>query len=120
MATGLATRLGEECRSALSRSTSPSLLKVAVTTVFVLILFGAVLADMARDWWNEPSLSQGMLLPPLALYIAWLHRRKTLSIPAILDTRGLLLITAACLIFLLGKLATEFFLMRFSFVILLA
>ena len=30
-----------------------------------------VLIDMARDWWTDPALSQGMLLPPLALYIAW-------------------------------------------------
>ena len=120
MATGLATRLGEECRSRLSRSTSSILLKVAVTTVFVLILFGAVLADMARDWWTEPALSQGMLLPPLALYIAWLYRNRIFGIPASPDTRGLVLTAAACLTFLLGKLASEFFLMRFSFVMLLA
>jgi exosortase len=75
---------------------------------------------MARDWWNDPALSQGMLLPPLALYIAWGSRRNTLSHPAVPDNRGLLLTAAACLTFLLGKFASEFFLMRFSFVILLA
>jgi len=121
MATGFATKLGEECKSALARpSTYPVLLKIAVVAALISILFAAVLADMAHDWWTEPALSQGMLLPPLAVYIAWMYRRSTLSYPAAPDNRGLLLTACACLMFLLGRLASEFFLMRFSFVVLLA
>ena len=60
------------------------------------ILFGAVLIDMARDWWNVPAWSQGMLLPPLALYIAWLNRDRTLALPVAPDRRGLLVTVAAC------------------------
>ena len=121
MVTGVATRVGEECKVALARpSTYPLLLKVGVLTTLTCVLFAAVLIDMAHDWWNDPALSQGMLLPPLALYIAWIYRRRTLSYPAAPDNRGLLLTAGACLTFLLGKFASEFFLMRFSFVILLA
>lgn len=121
MATGFATKLGEECKSALAHpSTYPILLKIAVVAALISILFGAVLVDMAHDWWTEPALSQGMLLPPLALYIAWIYRQRTLTCPATPDNRGLLLTASACFLFLLGKLASEFFLMRFSFVVLLA
>lgn len=121
MATSIAAKLGEDCKSALAKpSTYPVLLKIGVVTALICILFSTVLIDMARDWWTDPALSQGMLLPPLALYIAWIQRHNTFSIPAIPDNRGLLLTACACLIFLLGKLASEFFLMRFSFVILLA
>lgn len=120
MATGLATRVGEECKALTRPSTYPFLLKIGILTALICVLFSAVLIDMARDWWNDPALSQGMLLPPLALYIAWIHRRHTFGYPAIPDYRGLLLTAAACLTFLLGKFASEFFLMRFSFVILLA
>lgn len=121
MATGFATKLGEDCKSALARpSIYPVLLKIAVIAALMWVLFAAALIDMAHDWWNEPALSQGMLLPPLALYIAWLHRRQTASYPAIPDNHGLFLTAFACLTFILGKLASEFFLMRFSFVILLA
>ena len=95
-------------------------LKVLVMVTLIGVLFGAALADMAHDWWTEPSLSQGMLLPPLALYIAWIHRNRTFQCPAEQDSRGIWLSVAACGIFLLGKLASEFFLMRISFVILLA
>jgi len=120
MGIGLSARIGEEYRSALTRSLSyPFLLKVGILIALICVLFLAVLIDMARDWWNEPALSQGMLLPPLALYVAWLGRRQTFSYPAVPDRRGLLVTGSACLMFLLGKFASEFFLMRFSFVVLL-
>ena len=121
MATGLAARAGDNYKIALARPfTYPFLLKAGILTALIGVLFSAVLIDMARDWWNDPALSQGMLLPPLALYIAWIYRGQTFSHPAIPDNRGLLLTAAACLTFLLGKFASEFFLMRFSFVILVA
>jgi exosortase len=121
MATSNATKLGEERKSALARSlTPPALLKVGLVTALICFLFGAVLIDMAHDWWTEPALSQGMLLPPLALYIAWMQRQLTLDVPARPDQRGLWITALACFVFLAGKLASEFFLMRFSFVILLA
>jgi exosortase len=59
------------------------------------------------------------LIPPLALFIAWEKRQKTLSLPAEYDSRGLIAIGCACVLFLLGKMGAEFFLMRFSFVVLL-
>jgi len=83
-------------------------------------LYAAVLTDLANDWWTDPTLSQGLLIPPLALYIAWLRRHITLSLPSAPESRGLLLTVGACLLFVLGKLAAEFFLTRISFVVLLA
>jgi exosortase len=83
-------------------------------------MYGQVLADLAVDWWNEPAYSQGMLIPPLAVYIAWLRRSFTFAHPVSPDNRAVVLVAFACLTFLLGKLAVEFFLMRISFVILLA
>src|SRR5215212_3351117 len=71
-------KLGQERASALPRGPMyPLFLRVGIVTALIGILYGAVLADMARDWWNEPALSQGMLLPPLAVYIAWISRRET-------------------------------------------
>lgn len=75
---------------------------------------------MAREWWSDPTWSQGMLLPPLAVYIAWTHRARTFSVRAVSDRRGLVLTALACFTFVIGKLASEFFLMRLSFVVLLA
>ena len=95
-------------------------LQIGIVTALVSLVYGDVLATMAHDWWTNPAWSQGFLLPPLALYIAWLHRERTLRISPECDTPGLLLTTFGCLTFLTGKLASEEFATRISFVILLA
>lgn len=93
---------------------------MAATAGLIAALYVAVIADLANDWWTDDSLSYGMLVPPTALYIAYLRRRVTFSIPAQQDLRGLWLVALACLVFLTGGLAGEYFLSRISFVLLLA
>ncbi len=94
-------------------------LQIGITLALIWMLYWDPLLDMAHDWWTEPAWSQGMLLPPLALYLAWLQRARTLEYPPLADLRGLWLTGFACLVFAVGKLASEFFMVRFSFVILL-
>lgn len=94
--------------------------RIAIMAALVIGLYGWVFMDMAGDWWSDDSASYGMLVPPIALYIAFARRRVTLALPARPDHRGLWLLALACLIFLLGKLASEFFLARISSVFLLA
>jgi exosortase D (VPLPA-CTERM-specific) len=88
-------------------------------TVTILELWAPVLWSMSRVWWTDPGASHGLLVPPLALYLAWLGRHTTLSRPASIDGRGLLILICACLTLLIGKLGAELFLQRFSFVVLL-
>lgn len=95
-------------------------LQAAILSALILVLYAAVLADLAHDWWIDPSLSQGLLIPPLALYVAWTRRELTLKYPVAPDSRGLWMTVFACVVYLLGKLSAEFFLPRMSFVILLA
>jgi exosortase len=86
----------------------------------IAALYVQVLPDLASDWWNDEAASYGMLVPPIALYIAYLRRKITLSIPAKPDHRGLCLVALSCLVLLSGKLASEFYLTRISLVLLLA
>lgn len=95
-------------------------LKIAVVFGLVVALYFQVFPDLASDWWNDSAFSYGMLIPPIAGYVAYLRREHTLALPAIPDWRGLGLTVAACLMFLVGKLAAEFYLQRISFVFLLA
>lgn len=121
VSTGVATPRAPQ-QSSRSDSIAPSVtqiwLEICVVGSLIGVLFGATLADMAHDWWIVPAYSQGMLLPPLALYMAWVNRHRTLKYDAAPDNRGLLLTSIACCTFLLGSAASEFFLMRFSFIIL--
>jgi exosortase len=94
--------------------------QIALMTGIIGLLYGWTLVDLASDWWNYPHLTQGLLIPPLAVWIAWLQRGVTFGHPAAPDRRGIWLVAAACFLYLLGKAGAEFFLMRISFVILLA
>lgn len=93
----------------------PSLLVVGL----IVALYSHVFAELARDWWTDPNASHGLLVPPLAAYIAWKRRELTLAAPTELDLRGLFWIAGGCLVLLTGKLGAEYFLTRISIVIIL-
>ena len=86
----------------------------------VSVLYAATALDLASEWWTVDSASYGLLIPPTALYIAYLRRDLTYSVPAQTDLRGLWLLAGGCMVLLLGRLAAEFFLMRISLVVVLA
>ncbi len=75
---------------------------------------------MVKDWLDDPGASHGILIPPVAVYIAWMRRHLTLAEPAFPDLRGVWLTLSACLMLLVGILGAEYFLTRASFVLLLA
>jgi exosortase len=93
---------------------------VVALSALVIALYVKVIPDLAVEWWTEDSSSYGMLVPAMALYIAFRRRHITAAVPAQPDARGLWLVSLACLMFLTGGLAAEFFLARTSFVVLLA
>jgi exosortase len=95
-------------------------LKVFIVVGLIAGLYSFILPDLAVEWWTVEASSYGMLIPPIALYLAWIRRHDILAIPARYDNRGLTLVAGACVTFLLGQLAAEFFLARISFVLLLA
>lgn len=95
-------------------------LSAGLVVSLIVALYFRILPDMVEDWWDDPGASHGILIPPVALYIAWLRRGLTLAEPAWPDLRGLWLTLGACLTLLLGTLGAEYFLTRASFVLLLA
>jgi exosortase len=100
--------------------TAVTWIAIAATVGLMAALFADILLDLASEWWNYPESSYGMLVPPMALYIAYLQRNKTLAFPATPTLRGLWLVGFGCLVLMAGKLAGEFFLARISFVFVLA
>jgi len=121
MATALSQSPGEaETVFSTRRLSALEWLQVLVLIALIGVLYGQVLVDLAGDWWTEPSFSQGLLIPPLALYVAWTRRSLTLAQPIQPDNRGVWLIGFSCLLFMLGKLSAEFFFPRISFVLLIA
>lgn len=86
----------------------------------MVALYGQIIRGLADDWWNDPNASHGLLVPPLAAYIAWQRRDLMLGVPAVPRFGGLLWVAGGSLLLLIGKLGAEFFLGRLSIVILIA
>ena len=95
-------------------------LKIIAVSALIVALYYRVAIDLAEDWLTLPAWSHGVLIPPLALYVAWIQRERLFKTPAHTDLRGLYLIGSSCLLYLLGLLGAEFFLTRTSLVLLLA
>ncbi len=95
-------------------------LPLLIVAALLVGIYGHIVLGLVDDWWNDPKASHGLLVPPLAAYIAWKRKHLTLSIPAAPDLRGLFWILGGCVVLLIGKLGAEFFLGRISLVILLA
>ena len=94
--------------------------KVFVLAALVAGVYAEILLDLGLEWWIRPEASYGMVIPPFVLYLAYLRRQEIGSVPKRSTMRGLGLVAVACLMFLTGNLASEFFLTRVSFVVLLA
>ncbi len=76
-----------------------------------LLLFAKPLQLLVLDWWNDPDAGHGLLLAPLAVWLAW---KRGLLPAAPARVSGLLLLLAAVGIRYLSGLAAELFTMRGS------
>lgn len=103
-----------------SRSGIAAKIQIALIAAVAVIMYWHVMPSMVLDWWQEEGYSYGFLIPPLAAYVVWSRRHRIAAEPVHSDARGLFLTGSACLIYLIGKLAVEFFLTRVSLVLLIA
>lgn len=102
---GIATRSSE-------RTVSPAVIIGIITAASFAALFAKPLAGMFAQWLDDADAGHGLLLTPLALFLAWragLHpTAKPQPIP------GAILIGVAVLLRFLAELAAELFTMRLS------
>jgi exosortase len=94
------------------------LLPAALATVAALVLFARPAMLLGRDWWNDPEAGHGLLLAPLAVWLAW--RRGLAPDRAPSPILGSTLLLSAVVLRYLGGMAAELFTMRFSIVLALA
>ena len=77
-----------------------------------LVLFWEPITTLGRDWWTDPEAGHGLLLGPLALFLAWRRGIRAGSQPQ--PVLGLALLVSAVLLRYLSGLAAELFTMRMS------
>ncbi|MCC6319795.1 MAG: exosortase [Gemmatimonadaceae bacterium] len=93
-----------------SRDTSVPLAALAAIGVTFVVLFAAPMANTAATWWSDPDAGHGLLLAPLAVWLAW---RAGLSPHARAQRAwGLTAIVVAVLLRYVSALAAEAFVAR--------
>jgi exosortase len=83
-----------------------------LTAAAFLLLFAEPLRTLARDWWTDPEAGHGLLLFPVALWLAWRRGWEGDARPQ--PALGLAVLIAAVLLRYLSGLAAELFTMRVS------
>ena len=81
-------------------------------SVAFAILFAEPFTTLLHDWLHDPDAGHGLLLGPLALYLAW--RRGRAPTAHTQPVAGLVVLVAAVLLRYVSGLAAELFTMRVS------
>jgi exosortase len=105
--TAIVARVREELRRPW-QETAP----YVVLAITFVVLFWQPLTTLGRDWWNDPDAGHGLLLAPIAVYLAWKRGRHPAARPQ--PWLGLALLVLAVMLRYLSGLAAELFTMRAS------
>jgi len=104
----------------LSESLTKYRLQYLAVIPLLMGLYYLIVPDMVMDWYNDDNYSHGFLVPVIAGYFFWQRWPALKQRPVKPDGLGLVVIVLALCQLLLGWLATEYFTMRSSLIILLA
>ena len=101
-------------RSAFPAVDRRALAPLFATALAFAIVFAQPMAKLARDWWIEPDAGHGLLLAPLAVYLAW----KRGIVPNATGQRalGFAILVVSMLLRYGGGLASELFTIRASLI----
>ena len=77
-----------------------------------LVCFWRPMVTLGQDWWSDPDAGHGLLLFPVALWLAW--KRGIVAEPVPQRSLGLALLAGSVILRYLSGLAAELFTMRLS------
>ena len=86
---------------------------ILIACAFVAV-FVRPFVTLLSDWWNLPEAGHGLLLAPVALWLAWRSGFDRRSTPNVV--LGTTILVAAVIVRLLSALAVELFTMRLSMI----
>jgi exosortase A len=103
----------------LSNPIRTTLLKSAILAACLVLLYFRVLQGLVSDWIHLPDFSHGFLIPIVSLYLVYERRKQYSVLSPSSNWAGLPLLFFGVMLLLLGNLATEYFTMRFSILVVL-
>jgi exosortase len=96
-----------------------SVLYILPLPILVAFLYAGVIRDLATQWWQEPEYSHGFAVPIFAAFLIYRDSGRIFRVRPESSNSGFLLILAAVLLLLAGRIALELYLTRVSLVVLL-
>lgn len=84
------------------------------------ILYRDVLEQLIQIWITDSDQAHGLLLVAVAVYLVFHRRKKIIAIKPEIWVPGLFFIVGAIALLLTGEVVVEYFVMRASFVIMMA
>ncbi len=105
-----------EDRPAASPWTSARSWLVAAAALCLSLVYSYrdVIERLVHQWTTNDDYSHGLLIPPLALYLAWMKRTELRGTPLETDWRGIVLLVAAVGIYTVGEVGADVNLPRVS------
>src|SRR2546421_2419815 len=93
---------------------------ILVLGVLLLAVYHAALRELVVAWWEDPNYSHGFLIPVFSAFLVW-QRRAVLSDTAARGSwLGLPVLVTGVLMFAVGEIGGELFLLRSSLIVVLA
>ncbi len=110
----MSTSLSWASPRAAARLKTPDAATLVTVAAFVVLFYQPALT-LVRDWWTDPEAGHGLLLGPLAIWLAfrsWSPAEAGQARPLV----GAVILTGSVLLRFLSGLAAELFTMRLSMV----
>jgi exosortase A len=94
-------------------------IKLGIIACCLVLLYFSVLQGLVSDWLHLPDFSHGFLIPIVSFYFVYERRKELSAFNRSSNWIGLPLLLFGIGLLLLGNLATEYFTMRFSILVVL-
>lgn len=93
---------------------------IAALLIAIAFLYKSIVFAMVKDWWTDPDLSHGFVVPLIAAFVVWQRQPTLVRLPQKPSWWGLAVMAGAMGVLLLGIFGAELFLSRSSLIFLLA
>ncbi|MDZ4723248.1 MAG: exosortase/archaeosortase family protein [candidate division Zixibacteria bacterium] len=102
-------------------SSKPSLQNIWYLIPFIILIgiYAPALSDLIVNWYEDDNYSHGFLVPLVSGYLIWTQRKQLSAIVLSHDILGIVPIVIGMGLFILGNGASEYFTVRFSFLLVL-
>lgn len=111
---------GSLAYASLAQVVSRRLPELCLVLALLVALYAGIIPEMVREWSQNENNSHGFIIPLIAAYFLWQRRGRLLDAPVAPNAAGLLVLVLGGLMLSLGYLATEYFTMRASLIVILA